>query len=137
MPPLEVIENDPIRDGDKRLVGTLPTLDARLLADAAYPLVPARGSVSFAPGGGVGPKPRVDIVSAPEELTEERHLLVGSVGSGRIWEEGKQPAGGGGLQSGQRQVASETFQPILCPSALVFQAREPSFLAGDRLPELC
>jgi hypothetical protein len=70
-------------------------------------------------------------------LTEERHLLVGSVGSGRIWEEGKQPAGGGGFQSGQRQVASETFQPILCPSALIFQAREPSFLAGDRLPELC
>ena len=100
MAPLKVIENDLIRHGDKRLVGTLPTLDPRLLADAAHPLVPARGSVPFATSGGVGPEPRVDIVSAPKELTEQRHLLGGSPGSGRIREEGKQPDDGGGLQGG-------------------------------------
>jgi hypothetical protein len=45
VPPLEVVPDDLIRHGKERLVGTLPALDTRLLADTADPLVRAGGGV--------------------------------------------------------------------------------------------
>ena len=131
--PLEVVPDDLIRHCEERPIGTLAALHARFLADAAHPLVRAGGGVSLPAGRGVHPELRVEVVPTPEELTEQRHLLGGRLGPGRLGDHRNQPVGCVGSEC--RELAPESIQPALCQSALVLEARDPHLLAGDGLPE--
>jgi hypothetical protein len=132
--PLEVIPDDLIRHGKERLIGALPALDTRLLADAAHPLVRAGGGVPLPAGRGVRPELRVEVVPAPEELTEQGHLLGRRLGPGRLGDHRKQPVRCAGPECGE--LTPESIEPALCQSALVLEARDPRLLPSDRLLEL-
>src|SRR4029077_7500472 len=56
MLPLQVVGDNAVADGDEGLVGALPALDARFLADASHPLVGARGGVALLRGLIVDPQ---------------------------------------------------------------------------------
>jgi hypothetical protein len=73
--PLEVLEDAPVVDLEERLVRALAALDARLLADAANPLVGARGRVAFLLRFRVLPILWKDVGAPAEESSEEGDLL--------------------------------------------------------------
>jgi len=80
MAALEVIEDHLVTHGYEGLIWALATLDARLLADAAHPLVGAGRGVSLSIRARVDPQLREDVVTAAEEAAEQRHLLPGRGG---------------------------------------------------------
>ena len=77
---LEMVEDHLIAHGDERLIRALAALDARLLADAAHPLVRAGGRVALSIRAGVDPQLGEDVVAPAEEAAEQGDLLPGRGG---------------------------------------------------------
>ena len=67
MSTLEVVEDDFVGHGKKRLARAFAALDSRLLADARDPFVCAGWRVTLDPGPRVPPMPREDVHAPPEE----------------------------------------------------------------------
>jgi hypothetical protein len=78
--PPQVTQNDLVRNRKKRLMRTLATLDARLLADTVSPLVRTRRGIALPAGTRVHPQPWINIQATAKQGTEERKLL-----GGRYW----------------------------------------------------
>src|SRR5207249_3789441 len=76
----EVIEDHLVTQGDERLIWALATLDARLLADAAQPLVGAGRGVSLSIRARVDPQLREDVVTAAEEVANSPTFSPGVEG---------------------------------------------------------
>ena len=58
-------------------MGTLGTLDSRLLTDAAHPLVRARRRIAGLAGLPTLESARIDVVAAAEQRSEEANLRLG------------------------------------------------------------
>ena len=66
--------NDVVGHRKESAIGTLSALDARLLADAAHPLVGARGRIARLARLPALESTRVDVVATAEQRTEQRDL---------------------------------------------------------------
>ena len=75
MPPLKVVEDNLIVDGNKCLIRALAALDFRQLADAPYELVRACGRVPTLAGLLADEPGGENVLAAPEELSEQPDLF--------------------------------------------------------------
>jgi len=75
MSALEMIEKHLWGDRDEGLMGTVPALDSRLLADPRNPLVRTDRGVAARLLSGIVPMPREDVGSAAEQSAKELDFL--------------------------------------------------------------
>ena len=110
-----MLEDTPIVNGDERLVRALTALDARLLADAAHPLVGARRRVPLLLRLCVLPLLRKDVGAPTEEIAEQGHLL-------RRGRRGRRGTRRSSVHRRDRKVALERFVELSNLSAEHFVA---------------
>ena len=75
VPAGQVAVDDRIRQRDQQAVGTVRTLDARLLADTGTPFVGTGRCVTRLAGGLAFPADGVSIRAAPEQAAKQRHFF--------------------------------------------------------------